>query len=115
MTSRFQKFGDGIRVDTQSEYIGNDWVDIDTVNVDLSFGYSLGKLPPTNIDTSTAMPGQVLAIGLGGTPEWKNPSDIFAEEDRELREQYPSLEIAWKGVLEALHEYELVKKLVKDY
>lgn len=116
MGNRMQKFGDGIRIDTQQEYIGNEWVDVDTINVDLNVdGYAVGKLPITNIDTNMCIPGQILVAGNCGSLEWKNPSEVFEMEDRELREQYPSLEIAWKNVLEAIHEYEMVKKLVKDY
>ena len=116
MTAKIQKFGSGLRVDTESEYLAGEWIDVDTVNVDFSNDtYSLGRISASNIESCTALPGQVLRANENGQTEWVDPSELFMENDKELREKYPSLEIAWENVLKAIHEYELVKKMVKDH
>lgn len=114
MKSRVQTFGEGLKTTTRVAYLGGKAVDIDEISVDLSptAGLISSKISLDNIDTSDAQPGQVLMYTENYRMEWVNPSTIM---DKEMREEYPSLQIAWETMMEAMAEYDLVKKLVKDY
>ena len=113
MSNKLQKFGEGLRVDSRSTYVDGDMVDIDDVKVDLSNALCMStKISLDVFDTDEAKPGDILMISGAGQPEWIDPLLL---NDKILRDEYPSLQIAWDTVMEALHEYELVKKLVQDY
>jgi len=112
MTDNIKRFGDGFISCKSTEYLNNGLaVEVETVDIDLSNTLCISKLSIDNIDTSMAIDGQVLAYN-NGKIEW---TDVKSIPDRELREQYPSLQISWDRVMEAMNEYELVKKLVQDY
>lgn len=107
-------FGDGFNVTTFTEYLNNGAIiDMNTISVDLSYPMQPHfKLATNNIDTSNVKPGQILMIDDTGSAKWE---DISVIPDKELRDEYPSLQISWDRVMEAIQEYELVKKLVQDY
>ena len=113
MTIKIQKFGIGLKTETQQEYVSGEWIDVDTINVDLSsLQYTPAKLSTSAIETYPGLPGQILMINDSGVAEW---TDSAILNDKILREEYPSLQIAWNNVMEVLNEYEMVKKLVQDY
>lgn len=119
MNNKIQKMGKGFITDTQQHYVDGEWVDIETVNIDLN-QIDYGKMPidkisACNSDGSYPEEGSILRVNDFGAIEWAKPENIFRSKDEELRSKYPGLEIAWKQVLEAIHEYEMVKKLVEDY
>ena len=95
--------GRGIQVMKQSGWINGHEV----VAAEISVGY----IDPDQLNTLEARPGEVLMFSDNGRLEWKQPFD----SDKELRNEYPALEEAWGILMEALSEYELVKKLVKDH
>jgi len=68
-------------------------------------------IDPQMIAAYSGNPGQVLGIDEAGNACWRNPFD----SDKELREKYPALEESWGVLMEALTEYQLVKKLVQDH
>lgn len=68
-------------------------------------------IDPQMIAVASGKPGQVLGIDNTGNVSWIDPFD----NDKELREKYPSLEESWNILLAALEEYHLVKKLVEDH
>ncbi len=68
-------------------------------------------IDPKMIAAHMGLPGQVLGIDDWGKACWQDPFN----SDKELREKYPPLEESWGTLLEALKEYELVKKLVQDH
>ena len=115
MKSRIQTFGPGLKTETHSTFLDGEQVDVDEISVDLSVssGYMRSKISLDNIDTSAALPGQILRFSDNYTMEWVDPATLSI--DKELREEYPSLQIAWETMMEAMAEYDLVKKLVKDY
>ena len=119
MNSKIQKMGKGFQIETRQHYLDSEWVDVETVDVDLrtmDYGHiPIDKISTDNANHSPAEPGSILRVGEYGSLEWASPSQIFADMDKELREKYSGLEIAWEKVLEAVHDYELVKKLVKDH
>lgn len=68
------------------------------------------RIDPNSIAKNSPEKGQIL-MHDGTDVVWCDPLN----PDIELREKYPELEVSWKRVLEAISEYELVKKLVDDY
>ena len=68
-------------------------------------------IDPQMIGAYSGSPGQVLGINEMGKACWQDPFN----SDKELREKYPTLEDSWGTLMEALKEYELVKKLVQDH
>lgn len=114
MTSRIQKFGDGLKVQEGYDTFCGETVNVDTISVDLS-SYTSAKVAIDNIDSYEAKPGQILRVGQYGCLEYADPTIALLIGDEELRNEYPSLQIAHDKVLESLEEYELVKKLVQDY
>jgi len=71
------------------------------------------KLNIGSIDTSNAISGQVLTVNHDGDAVWAEPE--FGSADKKLREKYPGLKTSWENVMEAIEEYEMVKKLVIDH
>lgn len=110
MTNKLIKTGEGLFSTINQEYIDGEFVDVETIHVDLSAHMST-KILTRNLDTCYGVPGQVLMINEYGVVEWKSLPDM----DKELRERYSELEVSWQRVMEAFAEYELVKKLVDDY
>lgn len=68
-------------------------------------------IDPKMIAAHSGLPGQVLGIDETGKACWQDPFN----SDKKLREQYPSLEESWDILMEALEEYQMVKKLVQDH
>lgn len=63
----------------------------------------------------TSSPNSIFYTDEHGVLKFGNPFDhFFSNEDKQLREENPNLKEAWKTLMEALHEYETTKKLVKD-
>ena len=70
------------------------------------------KANPNHMKTQTD-PNEGRILIYVGTADviWSDP--VYS--DNELREKYSELEVSWQRVLEAISEYELIKKLVDDY
>ncbi len=111
MTDTLRRWGEGLLADKHTEYLNGSPVEVETIGVELSM-IATTKIGINSIDSSTALPGQVLTKNENGDVVWADPSVI---PDKELREEYPSLQVSWDRVMEALQEYEMVKKLVQDY
>lgn len=72
---------------------------------------SMDTIDPYMIDASIANPGDVLMRDEYGGLSWRKPFD----SDEQLRKEYPALEEAWGVLMQALEEYQMVKKLVMDH
>ncbi len=72
---------------------------------------SIMQIDLDQINHVNAQPGQVLMYDHDGNVKWKKPFD----DDSELCQKYPALEEAWGLLMEALEEYQMVKKLVQDH
>jgi len=99
--------GNGISITNRREFAAGQPMQISEIGLD-TFAT---VIDPQMIAAYNGKPGQVLGINEGGTACWKDPFD----SDKELRQQYPALEQSWGVLMEALSEYELVKKLVQDH
>ena len=114
MADKITRMGGGFIISNHTEYL-NDGTQVDVECVDINLSgtlYDTSKLSLNNIDTLGGIPGQILMINEYGVLAW---TDYPSQPDKELREKYPSLQISWDRVMEAMGEYEMVKKLVKDY
>ena len=101
------KAGYGLSSTETISYYPGGQVQVMQLNLDI---YS-SSIEPKMMDTHMGLPGQVLGIDETGNACWQDPFS----SDKELREKYPVLEESWGTLLEALKEYELVKKLVQDH
>ena len=97
--------GRGITITNQSTWVNSHQIEASEVSI------SRGQIELDLISTIAADPGDVLTYNEFGYLEWTKPFD----SDAELRKEYPALEESWGTLMEALSEYELVKKLVKDH
>lgn len=57
---------------------------------------------------------QVLVTDSLGNLRFKKIPDPVSD-DEALRKEYPSLQLAWDKLLEAVSEYEVIKKLVQEH
>lgn len=105
MTKIFRE-GPGIQFIKNREYWDGEELDV----VEIGISTINAKINPWDIE-STGLSGDVLMINENNVVEWKKPFD----DDSKLREKYPALNDAWRTLMEALNEYEMAKKLVKDY
>lgn len=111
MTHIFRS-GQGIDFDEKTEWHNGDEVSVTEVSISRSmFG---DGIQPWNLASTYCEPGRVLTIDEFGNLEWKTPFNPF-EGDLELQEKYPAVKDAWHTLLAAVNEYEVAKKLAKDY
>lgn len=99
--------GAGISISQRSESVSGQIMQVSEIGLD-TFATCID---PQMIAAYNGKPGQVLGIDEYGIACWKNPFD----SDKELREEYPALQESWGILMEALEEYQLVKKLVQDH
>jgi hypothetical protein len=114
MKNKIQRYGVGIRVDEYDVTTDNGEETHTIINLDPA-SIMDNSISASKIDLYSVPPNSIMMSDHQGNMIWKTQEALFTSQDTELREKYPSLEISWKRVLEALHEYEMVKKLVKDY
>ena len=97
--------GDGLKATEISTYFEGAEIRATRVSVD--------QIDPTRHIQTYDAPGKgyVLMTNDYGGLEWTKPFD----SDKELRDNYPALEEAWGTLMEALEEYQVVKKLVMDH
>ena len=107
--------GAGLKITNQQEWLNGQYFDSTKLEVDETVvrvdTYNTGIIAPALIDTQDGKKGDVLIYDENGYAKWGRPF----EGDKELREEYPSLQEAWGVLMEALEEYEMVKKLVQDH
>ncbi len=97
--------GRGITITNQSTWVINHQIEASEISI------TTGQIGLDMIDSTMAQKGDILMYSEYGYLEWAKPFD----SDAELRREYPALEEAWGTLMEALSEYELVKKLVQDH
>ena len=97
--------GIGLKTMDQNVYVNGQYVNITELSV--------GEINPTVHLTTYDAPGAgyVLMTDDFGGLNWAKPF----ESDSELRAKYPALEEAWGILMEALNEYQMVKKLVMEH
>jgi len=107
--------GPGLMMNRTKTWVDGEEITVCELSLDgIQTSYGQQALPfisPQNMAQNIAQPGNVLMIDEQGQAKWGNPMN----DDRALREAYPSLEDAWQNLLAALQEYELAKKLVQDH
>jgi len=109
------KAGPGLRLDQSKTWVEGQEITVSELSLDgirVNYGQqSFSFIDPQNMAQNVAEPGNILMIDEHGQAKWTN----LINNDRAIREAYPTLEDAWQTLLAALQEYELAKKLVQDH
>lgn len=109
------KVGSGLTMNQTKTWVEGEEITVSEISlagVPSDSQYTLAY-SPSSIGYNIGQPGDILTIDKSGNASWSNPMEIVS--DRELRKEYPPLEDAWQLLMEALSEYQLVKKLVQDH
>lgn len=106
--------GNGLRMMKIQTWVDGENEEVCELSLDGIQDVSQYSMPfMSGMEQNIGNPGDFLTIGEDGQASWINP--IEAITDKELRKEYPALEQAWGILMEALSEYQMVKKLVQDH